>query len=184
MIFANRKHLTAPNIVWFDGICRINPSVCGSVRNEREWSVRLINSDFSIRSVHQFNLVRHIIRPVTIARLLNTENLPYRPYQRHLKSLSLLFCKCHDLYLWLREYSFLALPFFHATYQELSIPTLYRSSYLCTAGHSVGGLRRHHPGVPTELEPRRTQHIRQGEVRASVAGVVLFRGEVGVPVWA
>ena len=71
---------------------------------------------------------------------------------------------------------------FHATYKSFSSQTLNMSSYLYVAGHSVGGLRGHHPGVPTELEPRGTQHIRQREGRARVAGVVLPFGEVGVPV--
>ena len=54
--------------------------------------------------------------------------------------------------------------------------------YLSIAGHPVGGLRGHHPGVPTQLEPRRPQHIRQREGGARVAGVVLLFGEVEVPV--
>ena len=47
-------------------------------------------------------------------------------------------------------------------------------TYLGVAGHPVGGLRGHHPGVPAQLEPRRPQLFRHGEGGPRVAGVVLL----------
>ena len=55
-------------------------------------------------------------------------------------------------------------------------------SYLGVAGHPVGGLRGHHPGVSAQLKPRRPQRPRHWEGGPRVEGVVLLRGEIGVSV--